>query len=92
MAGFECHCCPKGKGVFWARVMRVGLGEKVLFLCYIWNPVFWALTEGPDRNTLSPRVTPSTLSPSQALEPSPGLGAMGEGQAPGSRKPPAQGV
>lgn len=61
----------------------MGLGKKVLFLCCILNPVFWALNEGPDRETLSPRVTPSTLSQAQALEPSSGLGAMGEGQAPG---------
>lgn len=48
MAWSECHCCPKRKRVF------SGVG---LSLCCIGDPVFWALTEGPDREPLSPRVT-----------------------------------
>lgn len=55
----ECHCCPEGKGVFWARVCAGGAQRKGPFLVQEFRTRFGALTEGPDRETLSPGPTRS---------------------------------
>ena len=84
----ECHCCPDGKGVFWAGVSRVGLRERVLFLC--WNSGL-CLGSSPKGLAGSPYLLGSPLWQSQTPKPS-WSWCHGGRAGLGSRKPPAQGV
>lgn len=73
----ECHCCPEGKGVFWAGVSGVGLQERVLFLC--WSSGL-CLGSSPKGLAGSPYLLGSPLWQSQTPKLSLGLVPWGKGR------------